>query len=110
VIVEVHGLELFGRHGASEDERRDGQSFLFDVTVDIEEPSDDSLDATVDYRRIRDVIQKVSDAQTYTLLEKLAAAAADAVSAELPVRSVRVRVRKPGVSWADWTAATAERP
>jgi FolB domain-containing protein len=110
VIVEVHGLELQGRHGANEAERRDAQSFLFDVTIEIEEPSEDSLDATVDYRRVRDVIRKVSDAQSYTLLEKLAAAVADAVSAELPVRSVRVRVRKPGVSWADWTAATVERP
>jgi dihydroneopterin aldolase len=110
VIVEVHGVEVFGRHGADEDERRDGQSFFFDVTVEIEEPSEDSLDATVDYRRVRDVIHKVSDAQTYTLLEKLAAAAADAISAELPVRSVRLRVRKPGVSWAEWTAATVERP
>jgi dihydroneopterin aldolase len=110
VIVEVHGLEVFGRHGADEDERRDGQPFLFDVTVELDEPREDSLDATVDYRRVRDVIRKVSDARSYTLLEKLAAAAADAISAELPVRSVRVRVRKPGVSWAEWTAATAERP
>jgi dihydroneopterin aldolase len=110
VIVEVHGLEVFGRHGADEDERRDGQSFLFDVTVDIEEPSEDSLHATVDYRRVRDVIRNVSDAKSYTLLEKLAAAAADAISEELPVRSVRVRVRKPGIAWAEWTAATAERP
>jgi 7,8-dihydroneopterin aldolase/epimerase/oxygenase len=110
VIVEVHGLELHGRHGADEDERREPQSFLFDVTIDIEEPREDSLDATVDYRRVRDVIRKVSDAQSYTLLEKLAAAAADAISAELPVRSVRVRVRKPGVRWAEWAAATVERP
>ena len=109
MIVEVHGLEVVGRHGANEQERRDAQTLLFDVTLDIEEPREDSLDATVDYRRVRDLIRNVSDSQSYTLLETLAAAAADAVKAELPVRSVRVRVRKPGVSWAEWTAATAER-
>ena len=25
MIVDVHGLELFGRHGVNDDERRDGQ-------------------------------------------------------------------------------------
>ena len=35
MIVEVHGLELFGRHGVNDDERRDGQTFLFDVTLEI---------------------------------------------------------------------------
>jgi 7,8-dihydroneopterin aldolase/epimerase/oxygenase len=110
MIVEVHGLEVFGRHGVNEDERRDGQPFLFDVTVELDEPKEDSIEATVDYRTVRDLIRKVSDAGSYALLEKLAAAAAEAIVSGLPVRSVRVRVRKPGVSWAEWTAATVERP
>jgi dihydroneopterin aldolase len=38
MIVEVHGLELFGRHGVNDDERRNGQTFLFDVTLEIAEP------------------------------------------------------------------------
>lgn len=110
MIVEVHGLELFGRHGVDEGERRDGQSFLFDVTVEVDEPHEDSIGATVDYRAVRDVIRKVNDSESYALLETLAAASAEAIMDELPVRSVRVRVRKPGVSWAEWTAATVERP
>jgi dihydroneopterin aldolase len=110
MIVEVHGLELFGRHGVNEEERRDGQAFLVDVTLHVSAPAADSIDATVDYRRVRDVARRVSDAQSYRLLETLAAAIADAVVAELGVEHVRVRVRKPGVAWADWTAATVERP
>jgi dihydroneopterin aldolase len=109
MIVEVHGLELFGRHGVNDDERRDGQAFLFDVTLEIAEPKEDSIDATVDYRQVRDIVGRVSDAESYRLLETLAGAAADALVAELPVRSVRVRVRKPGVTWAEWTAVTVER-
>jgi hypothetical protein len=54
MIVEIHGLEVFGRHGVGEAERRDGQPFLFDVTLDLAEPAEDSLDATVDYRSVRD--------------------------------------------------------
>lgn len=110
MIIEVHGLELFARHGVNEDERRDGQSFLFDVTLEIAEPREDSIDATVDYRRVRDIVEAVSDAQSHRLLETLAAAAADALLADLQLERVRVRVRKPGIAWAEWTGVTCERP
>jgi dihydroneopterin aldolase len=110
MIVEVHGLELFGRHGVNDDERHDGQTFLFDVTVEINEPKEDAIDATVDYRKVRDIITAVNEAESYRLLETLAAAAAEALNAELPVKRVRVTVRKPGVAWAEWAGATCERP
>jgi 7,8-dihydroneopterin aldolase/epimerase/oxygenase len=110
MIVEVHGLELFGRHGVNDDERRDGQTFLFDVTLDISEPKEDAIEATVDYRKVRDIVESVNEGESYRLLETLVAAVADALNAELPVRRVRVSVRKPGVAWAEWTGVTCERP
>ena len=110
MIVQVHGLELFGRHGVNEDERRDGQAFIFDVWLEINQPREDAIDATVDYRRVRDIVKSVNEAESYRLLEPLAAAAADALNAELPLKKVRVSVRKPGVAWAEWTGVTCERP
>ncbi len=110
MIVEVHGLELFGRHGVNDDERRDGQTFLFDVTLEINEPKEDAIEATVDYRKVRDILTGVSEAASYRLLETLAAAAADALNAELPVKRVRVSVRKLGIAWAEWAGVTCERP
>ena len=110
MIVEVYGLELFGRHGVNDDERRAGQTFLFDVMLEVNEPKEDAIDATVDYRKVRDIIRNVNEAESYRLLETLAAAAADALNAELPVKKVRVSVRKPGVAWAEWTGVTCERP
>ena len=109
VVVEIHGLEVFGRHGVNEEERRTGQTFLFDVELVAAEPEQDEIHAAVDYRAVRDVVRAVSDAEVYSLLESLAAAVADAVVSALPVASARVRVRKPGVAWAEWTAATVER-
>jgi dihydroneopterin aldolase len=109
MIVEIHGLEVVGRHGVGEAERRDGQPFLFDVTLEVAEPTEDAIDSTVDYRAVRDTIRKLSDARSYKLLESLAAAAAEAIVAGFAVDSVTVRVRKPGVAWAEWTAATASR-
>ncbi len=110
MIVQVHGLELFGRHGVNDDERRDGQTFIFDVLLEINQPREDAIDATVDYRRVRDIVKSVNEAKSYRLLETLAAAAADALNAELPVKRVRISVRKPGVAWAEWTGVTCERP
>jgi 7,8-dihydroneopterin aldolase/epimerase/oxygenase len=110
MIVEIHGLEVFGRHGVNDDERRDGQTFLFDVTVDVAAPNDDTIEATVDYRRIRDIVRATSDAVSYRLLETLAARVVDAIDEQLPVNKVRVRVRKPGIAWAEWTGVTSERP
>jgi 7,8-dihydroneopterin aldolase/epimerase/oxygenase len=106
----VHGLELFGRHGVNDDERRDGQTFLFDVTLEIAEPKEDAIEATIDYRLVRDIVRGVNDAESYRLLETLAAAVADALNTELRVKRVRVSVRKPGIAWAEWTGVTCERP
>ena len=109
MIVEIHGLEVFGHHGAAEDERERGQPFLFDVTLELREPREDELEATLDYRAVRDAVREVSDAKNYKLIESLAAAAADDVASRFDVESVTVRVRKPGIAWAEWAAATASR-
>jgi dihydroneopterin aldolase len=109
VIVEINGLQVFGRHGAGDAEREAGQQFLFDITLDLAEPAEDSLKSTVDYRLVRDLVRELSDARAYVLLESLAAAAAEAIVSRFPVNEATVRVRKPGIAWADWTAATASR-
>ena len=110
MIVEVHGLELFGRHGVGDDERRDGQTFLVDVTLDIAEPKEDEIEATIDYRSVRDIVRSINDSESYQLLETFAAKIAEALNTELRVQRVRVSVRKPGITWAEWTGVTCERP
>ena len=110
MIIEVHGVEVFGRHGVNEDERRDGQTFLVDVWLHLAEPGEDAISATIDYRRVRDIVRTVSSSGAFRLLEAFAGAIADSVREELRPDRVQVRVRKPGVAWAEWTAVTVERP
>lgn len=110
MIVEVHGVEVFGHHGVGEHERRQGQTFLVDVMLQLPEPSVDLLTGTIDYRRVRDIIHAVNEAGSFQLLETFARAIADSVHEELLPEHARVRVRKPGIAWAEWTAATVERP
>ena len=109
MIVEISGLEVSATHGVNESERDTPQSFLFDVTLDVPEPAEDAIEATVDYRAVRDLVRKVAEHRSFRLLESLAAATADALAAQFAVDAVTVRVRKPGIPWADWTAATASR-
>jgi dihydroneopterin aldolase len=114
VAIELAGLELPGFHGATVEERRDGQRFLFDLelTVDAHATETDDLDDTVDYRDVVAAVREVSDARAYTLLEALAAATAETLLARFPVERVRVRVRKPDVRLdapVEHTAVTVER-
>ena len=112
--VEIIGLELHGFHGVNEDERRDGQRFLFDLWLDVPDSaaSSDRIEDAVDYRDVVACVRGVSDGRKFQLLEALSAGVADAVLARFPVQRVRVRVRKPDVQLGapvEHTAATTVR-
>jgi 7,8-dihydroneopterin aldolase/epimerase/oxygenase len=115
IVVELEGLEIFGRHGATEEERSAGQTFLYDVRLEVSDAAlSDRLEDAVDYEDVADTVRGVSDGRQFHLLEALAAAVADAVNDRFEVESVRVRVRKRDVEPAGlpvaWSAATVERP
>lgn len=98
MIVELHGLELHGRHGVLDQERAVGQRFLFDVELDVGGAgTSDRIEDAVDYRLVAACVREVSDASAYHLLEALATAVADELLSRFPVSSARVRVRKPEV-------------
>jgi dihydroneopterin aldolase len=95
--IELRGLELHGHHGVLEHEREHGQRFLFDLELDVPAPSEDAIEAAVDYREVAATVREISDERAFALLETLAAAVAEALLARFPVTRVRVRVRKPDV-------------
>ena len=96
--IELAGLEVFGYHGVNEDERRDGQRFLYDLELEVGEAgSSDRIEDAVDYREVAACVREVSESRAFHLLEALAAAVADALLERFSVARVRVRVRKPDV-------------
>jgi dihydroneopterin aldolase len=114
IVVELEGLEIFGRHGVEEDERRDGRTFFYDLRLEVSDAAlSDRIEDAVDYREVSTCVQEVSDGRQFQLLEALAAAVADAIAERFPVERVRVRVRKPDPMPAgltvSYSAATAER-
>jgi dihydroneopterin aldolase len=115
LILELHGLHVFGYHGVEEDEQRLGQLFLFDVELEVgERGADDRLDGAIDYTEVAAAIRELSNTRRFDLIEALASAAAELVHERFAPERVRVRVRKPQVKPAgltvEYSAATAERP
>lgn len=112
IVVELGGLEVFGRHGVLEEERRDGQTFIYDIRLEVGDGAlSDKIEDAVDYREVADCVREASDGRQFNLIEALAAAVADALIVRFEVDRVRVRVRKPqpaGVP-AAYSAATVER-
>jgi dihydroneopterin aldolase len=113
VLVELAGLEIQGRHGVEERERETEQPFLYDIELELPEPSADEIEQTADYRRVVELVREVSQRRQFQLLEALAAAVADALVERFAPERVRVRVRKPQVQLGaavEHAAATVERP
>ena len=111
VLVELKGLEIPGRHGATPEEHEREQPFHYDLELELEEPQADRIEETVDYREVVEVVREVSTTERQ-LLETLAAAVANALMQRFPLERARVRVRKPEVRLeapVEWAAATAER-
>jgi dihydroneopterin aldolase len=114
VKVELRGLELFGHHGVTAEERERGQLFLYDVELEVgERGADDTIESAVDYREVAAAVREVAG-RPHNLLEALATAIADTLVDRFPVERARVRVRKPEVRPAGiglaFAAVTVERP
>jgi dihydroneopterin aldolase len=99
ITVAVEGLRVHGRHGVHAYEKEQGQEFVFDVELDVgDRGASDRLDDAVDYSAVARLVQQVSDARSYDLLEALATAVADALVERFAPQRVSVRVAKPAAS------------
>jgi len=109
--IELYGLELRGYHGVLEEERRDGQRFLYDVWLDVGDGvGSDRIEDAADYRDVVACVRELNDVPRQ-LLETLATAVAETLLERFDVERVRVRVRKPDVALpVEFSAVTVERP
>ena len=96
--IELIGLEVFGRHGVFEHERRDGQTFFVDIvlTADLARAAaTDDLADTLDYGALAERAVDIVAGPPCNLIETVAARIADDVMADDRVESVEVRIHKP---------------
>ena len=96
--ITLTGVRAFGHHGVFEQERREGQEFVVDVTLFVSTTraaaTDDVAD-TVHYGEIAERIVALVSNDPVNLLEKLAARIADDLLAWDQVRMVSVTIHKP---------------
>jgi dihydroneopterin aldolase len=113
--IELRGLTVRGRHGVFDDERRDGQDFVVDITVWIDlanAAASDDLADTLDYGTLAQRAADVVSGQPRRLIETVAAEIAEDVMRDDRVHAVEVIVHKPSapipLTFSD-VAVTARR-
>ena len=96
LLVGIHG---FGYHGLLEHERTNGQDFYVDVALEVDLRAaslNDSIEDTVNYAGITDVVVLEITTNPVSLIEKLAERIAERIlNSFTKVNSVTVTVHKP---------------
>lgn len=113
--ITLTGVRAFGRHGVYEDERREGQEFVVDVTLygawSRAASTDDVVD-TVHYGEVAERIVEFVSGEPVNLIETLAVRIADDLLQRDGVDEVAITVHKPSapitVPFAD-VAVTVRR-
>ncbi len=96
--IQLSGIRYYGYTGYLEEERTLGQWFEVDVTlwVDLSPAgASDRIEDTLDYRGTIASIQQIIETSKFSLIERLAAAIAEAILAPELVQQVKVRLSKP---------------
>jgi len=96
--IDLRGIAAHGHHGVFDHERRDGQTFVADVSLGVElEPAaeNDDLAATVDYGKITQDIHDVITGDPAHLIESVALRMVDLCLSHPLVRWASVTVHKP---------------
>jgi dihydroneopterin aldolase len=96
--LSVTGIECWGYHGVFERERREGQSFVVDLTLGLDTApaaASDDLRDTVDYGSLVAAVKQAVEADPVDLIETLAQRLADVCLRDGRVQWVRITVHKP---------------
>lgn len=97
VTVEVRGLETFGPHGVTEEEREAGCRVVLDIALDVVAgaTASDEISGTVDYGALTRMAEAFVAERSFHTLERLCAALADEIEAAYAPLSLAIRAAKP---------------
>ena len=98
--IFVRGLRIPCRIGVSDEERARASELLVDVELEVDvrrAASSDNIEDTIDYRAVREILLEVAASREFRLVESFAVEGARALASVNGVRSVRIKVEKPGV-------------
>jgi 7,8-dihydroneopterin aldolase/epimerase/oxygenase len=98
VTVEISGLSLYTHHGVSEAEREVGQRLVLDLRLDVGETDatvTDSIEDTVDYAEVCQLVALIAQQRSHRTLERLCATIAERLLADYELEGVWVKASKP---------------
>lgn len=97
--ILIRDLKIFAFHGVNEEEKIDGQNFVFDIDLYVNMTKacySDNVEDTVSYAKVIKTVTRVFTAKKYDLLEKAAQITAEAILDEYSdVSKVTVTLKKP---------------
>jgi 7,8-dihydroneopterin aldolase/epimerase/oxygenase len=96
--ITLTGLAVFGHHGVYDHEKRDGQTFLVDITLWLDltrAAGTDDLTQTVNYGELAELAAGVVAGPPKDLIEAVAGEIAGTVLTRFPVHAVEVTIHKP---------------
>jgi dihydroneopterin aldolase len=97
--LSVTGIECFAHHGVFEHERREGQTFVIDLSLGVDTraaAASDDLHDTVDYGSLVAQVKATVEADPVDLIETLAERISNVCLLDGRVEWARVTVHKPG--------------
>jgi len=98
VTIEISGLSLYTHHGVSDAEREVGQRLVIDLRLDVGETDatvTDSIEDTVDYAEVCQLVALVAQQRSHRTLERLCSTIADRLLADYDLEGVWVKAAKP---------------
>ena len=98
VTIEITGLSLYTHHGVSEAEREVGQRLVVDLRLDIgrtDATVTDSVEDTVDYAEVCQLVALVAQQRSHKTLERLCSTIAGRLLADYELEGVWVKATKP---------------
>jgi dihydroneopterin aldolase len=93
----LSGIRAEGRHGARPGEKDEPQPFVVDLDLEVE-VSEDSIEATADYRAIVDAVREVVEQGSFDLIETMAVEIARRITSIAGVITVTAVVHKPNAA------------
>jgi 7,8-dihydroneopterin aldolase/epimerase/oxygenase len=98
VTIEITGLSLYTHHGMTTAEREVGQRLVIDLRLDVghtDATVTDSLEDTIDYAEVCQLVALVAQQRSHNTLERLCGSIANRLLADYDTESVWVKASKP---------------
>jgi len=100
--IKIKDLKLFGYHGVKQEEKTNGQNFLFNISIDIAKDSfkkdglyQDNILDTVNYSEIITLIKEINSKNRFNLLETFSEVLVEKIISYSPlILKVKVSIEK----------------